>query len=212
MKDNLIRVAYAEDHVSVRQAIVASLKGLGGIAIEIEADNGQELIGKLLQAKELPDICLLDINMPLMNGYETLTTIKKRWPKMRTLIFSLYEAEAAVIRMVQKGANGYVSKNSPLEELKIALETIYNDGFYYSGFIKGKLSKLQNPFEKPYQFTDRDIEFLKYCCTDLCYDEIAVAMNTTIRSIAGYRDKLFSKLNINSRVTLALFAVESGFV
>jgi len=213
MQPTEIHIAFADDHKAVRKGIISFLNGLGGIVVDIEANNGKELIKQLEKAKRLPDVCILDINMPQMDGFETLTEIMKRWQSMKVLILTVHDAELYVIRMIRNGANGYLLKSCDPEEIKKALFTIHTKGVYFSDVISSQFfHAVQNKEIKLPNFTAKEVEVLKYCCTDLSYAQIAEKMRTTSRSVEGYRDSLFKKLKVNSRVSLALYAVQFGYV
>ncbi len=209
----LIRVAYAEDQVAVRKGIISALESLGGVIFDIQADDGVELMQQLQAAKQLPDIVIIDINMPRMNGFILQVELKKCWPEIRTLILTSFNNDTYIIKMIQNGANGYLLKTSEPTEIKKALEYIYHSGYYYSQVADNtKFASVQNKTLKPLVLTDTEKEFLKYCCTDMSYSEIADKLNTTLRSIDGYRDRLFAKLKVRSRVGLVIFAIQSGIV
>jgi two-component system invasion response regulator UvrY len=212
-KDKTIHIAYAEDHISVREGIVAALERSGGFSVDIQADNGIDLLEQLARTMRLPDICIVDINMPKMNGFNLIIELKKRWPAMPALILTLFENESYIIKMIQNGANGYLLKSCPTTEIRNAIQSILETGFYYSKVADSdKFASVNNKTLKPFNLTTSEIEFLKYSCSDLNYSEIATKMNTTTRSIEGYRDRLFSKLKVNSRVSLAMYAIKSGLV
>jgi DNA-binding NarL/FixJ family response regulator len=213
MDKQLVRVAYAEDHVAVRKGIISILQLSGDIEVDIEADNGAEMLRKLMQTRKLPDVCIIDINMPEMDGFSLLLEIKKRWPRMRTLILTLYDNEAYIIKMIRQGANGYLLKTCDPAEIRTALISIHEHGYYYSHTAdQRKFDAVLNKEVKPLHLTDAEKEFLKYSCADLSYSEIAVRMNTSLRSVQGYRDRLFKKLNVSNRVALALYAIQEGIV
>lgn len=209
-----VHIAYADDHKAVRKGIISFLNGLGGIIVDIEANNGKELIRQMEKANQLPDVCIIDINMPQMDGFETLVEIKKRWRSMKVLILTVHDTELyIIIRMIRSGANGYLLKSCDPEEIKKALFTIHTKGVYFSDVISSQFfHAVQNREIKLPNFTAKEIEVLKYCCTDLSYVKIAEKMRTTSRSVEGYRDSLFKKLKVNSRVSLALYAVQFGYV
>jgi len=212
-KRETIRIGFADDHNLVRKGIISMLQKLGGVDIVIEAVNGSELVSKMESAHKLPDICILDISMPVMDGFTVLREIKRRWPSMKILVLTAFFSEIYIIRMMQAGANGYLLKECDIEEVKAALMSIYEDGYYYSDCANSTVFHLINTKAiKSQSFTENEIEVLKYCCSDLSYSQIAQKMNTTIRSVEGYRDRLFHKLNLNSRVGLALFAIRFGLV
>jgi two-component system invasion response regulator UvrY len=209
----VIHIAYAEDHTAVRKGIIALLNTLGGIVIDIEAEHGEELIRKLEKANMLPAICIIDINMPQMDGFETLKVIKERWPEIKTLVLTVYDEELHRIRMIRNGANGYLLKNCHPEEIKKALQSIAAKNYYYSDVANSKYFHeiLSKKIKLP-NFSAKEIEVLKYSCTDLSYAQIGEKMSITQRSAEGYRDSLFRKLDIHSRSSLVLCAIKYGFV
>jgi len=210
-EERIIHIAYADDHAIVRKGIITFIKEMGGIEVDIEAGNGRDLINQLEKAKTLPDICMIDINMPGLNGFDTLIEIKERWPQMRTLVLTIFDHELYIIRMIKHGANGYLLKSCDPEDIKRALTSIYLNGFYHSEMVNTQLLfAIKNKEVKLPHFTEKELQVLKYCCTDLSYAQIAQKMETTSRSVEGYRDSLFKKLKVNSRVSLALYAVQAG--
>ena len=208
-----ILVAYADDHNAVRKGIISYLEDLGGIKIIIEAANGKELSDKIAFSETKPDICIIDINMPVMNGFETVAYLGAKWPGIRTLVLSVYVDDRYVIKMIRAGANGYLPKSCDPEEIKTALIAIYSTGRYHSPlYLDNIQSALSESRLKMPSLTEREIVFLKHCCSDMTYIQIAQVMKCTAKSVEGYRDSLFRKIQVNSRVSLALFAVKTGIV
>ena len=214
MTDELvIRVAYADDHKVVRKGIISFINKLGGILVDIEADNGRDLIKQIEQAREIPDICMLDINMPEMNGFDTIVELKKKWPDIKVLVLTVFDVEIYIIRMIMYGANGYLLKSCDPDEIKNAIFSIHNSGMYYSDIVTRQFfNSVINKEIKIPNLTGREIQVLNNCCSDLSYAQIAEKIGTTTRSVEGYRDSLFKKLNTNSRVSLSMFAVQFGLV
>jgi len=213
VQDALIHVAFADDHNLMRTAVVSLLESTGRIVVDIEAENGKVLLDKLEQAVVRPEICIIDISMPVMDGYTALREIRKRWPDMKTLILTGFNSEQYVIGLMLAGANGYLLKKCSENEIHDAIAAIHMDGYYYSECANSTLFHLvKTKAIKIQQFTDAEIEFLKYCPSELTQAEIAQRMKTTQASVDGYRNRLFSKLNVNSRMALALFAVQFGLV
>jgi len=212
-----MKVALADDHVLLRNGLASLLKNLG-YDVLFEADNGKELI-RLLENKGVPDLVLMDINMPQMDGYETAEWLRASHPDVKILALSMYDDENAVIRMLKAGARGYILKDSEPGELRMALDAIQNRGFYHSDLVTGRLinsiSKKDDdslPATQLASLTEREIEFLKLAASELTYKEIAEQMYLSPRTIDGYRDALFEKLELKSRVGLVLFAIKSGIV
>ncbi|RKR80694.1 LuxR family two component transcriptional regulator [Mucilaginibacter gracilis] len=211
--DTVIHIAFAEDHAMFRQAVISFLNTIGGVAVDIEVANGKQLLDKLEEASVLPDICVLDMSMPVMDGFTTLVHIRQRWPDMKILVLSGFKHEVYIVRMMMAGINGYVHKSCGIEEVKVALVAIHSEGYYYSDQANSTLFHLvKTNVIKLQQFNDEEIEFLKYCCTDLTFHQIAVKMNVTDRNVEGKRDKLCERLGVNNRVSLAMFAVHMGLV
>lgn len=208
-------IVLIDDHVLLRNGLANLVKDLG-YGVLFEADNGKDFIEKL-KPKFLPDIILLDINMPLMDGYETANWLKKLYPQIKVLALSMNDNENAIIRMLKAGAKGYILKDIDPSELKTALNDLMTKGFYYSEMVTGKLiHAINNPINNDnttsvvLELNDREQEFLRYVCTELTYKEIADKMSVSARTVDHYRDNLFEKLNVKTRVGLAMYAIRNG--
>lgn len=208
-----VTVAFAEDHISVRKGIISYLHDLGGVKVTIEAGNGRELLEKLEHSKKRPDVCMIDIVMPEMNGFETVVAIRQKWPDMKILILSTYSDDLYVVKMIRYGVNGYLNKSCSPDEIKNALIAIYQRGNYHSEFFIEKTAMaIQDHSMLIPRLSEKELQFLELCCTEMTYAKIAEVMKTTPKSVDGYRDSLFRKLNINNRISLVLFAIKTGIV
>lgn len=208
-----VLVAIADDHAIVCESISKMVSSFPGFEVTIKASNGKQLIEKLKKADTLPEICILDIQMPEMNGYETMEQIKKEWPDMKVLALSMLDDEFAIIRMLKLGASGYLSKSSGLEELQKALTYLYEKGYYSSEFVASSYFRsLKGEKNVNVKITDRQIEFLKYCCTELSMKEIAVKMSISTSTALSYRNALCDKLDLTTRQGLTIYAIKSGIV
>ena len=211
-------IALADDHKVMRNGLAALLKDVG-YQILFEADNGRDLMKKI-NKDQPPDVALLDINMPQMDGYETAAWLKENFPDVKVLALSMYDDEAAIIRMLKNGAKGYVLKDSNISDVKAAIESVISKGYYHSDLVTGKLIHSINHLDSPahssikelLKLTTKEIEFLKYACTEMPYKEIADKMFLSPRTVEGYRDNLFEKLGVKTRVGLVLFAIKNGVV
>ncbi len=215
-----IKVALADDHTLFREGLAELIRSFGNYKIIIECTNGKELIANL-NAKELPDILLLDINMPEMDGYETAKWFKAHYPDTKILALSMYDNENTIIRMVRAGVSGYILKDIRKQELKQALDAVITKGFYYTDIITGKLintiNKLGENNNSPeitslINLSEREIDFLKLASTELTYRAIADKMKLSVHTIDGYRDALFERLQIRSRVGLVVYAIKNNIV
>lgn len=211
-------IALVDDHVLLRKGLADLVSNLG-YTVLLQADNGEQFIGEIKRTGHAPDIVLLDINMPQKDGYETALWLKQHHPEVKILALSMYDDENAIIRMLKNGARGYILKDSEPGELKAALIALIKKGFYYSEMVTGRLIHSINHIDEPQSATknvlglnEREIEFLKLAASEMTYKEIADQMHLSPRTIDGYRDALFEKLNLKSRVGLVLFAIKNGIV
>jgi two-component system invasion response regulator UvrY len=210
------KVCIVDDHVLLRNGLASLMKNFTDYSVLFEASNGKDLIAQIREGK-LPDIVLLDINMPVMDGFETSLWLKQHHPDIKILALSMYDDDQAIIRMLQNGAKGYILKDSEALDLKNALDSVRNKGYYYSEMVTGKLihavHKAADEGKKTVAaiaLSERDIDFLKLVCTEMTYKEIAEKMLLSPRTIDGYRDSLFSKLGVRTRVGLAVYAIRQG--
>jgi DNA-binding NarL/FixJ family response regulator len=216
MATNNIKVVLVDDHVMLRNGLAAVIREFG-YEVLFEADNGKEFVSKL-DKSNLPDLVLLDINMKEMDGYETAQWLKQTYPLVKVLALSMYDDENAIMKMLRNGARGYILKDNEPGELRAALDAVINKGYYYSELVTGKLIHSINKSDTEAaagniaKLSEREIEFLKFACSELTYKEIAAQMHLSPRTIDGYRDALFEKLDIKTRTGLAIYAIKNGLV
>ncbi len=210
-------IVLVDDHSLLRNGLASLVESMGN-TILFEADNGKEFLDKL-DANNLPHIVLMDINMPEMDGFETTHWLKQNHPEVKVLALSMYDNETSIIRMLKCGAKGYILKDSEPAELKAAIAAIMDKGFYYSDLVSGKLMHAINKMDDDTDglkslvpLNDRETDFLKYACTEMTYKEIADKMFVSPRTIDGYRDTLFEKLQVKTRVGLVMYAIKNGIV
>lgn len=209
-----IRIAIAEDYTLVRKGFMSILNSDEEFEVVADAPNGEELIAALERVKPPADVCLLDVNMPKMNGYETLMVLHEKYPDMRFLILTQLEHEYIVVRMLMAGASGYMLKTIEPSELKQAIKTIMEHPYYNNKLVDGRLVNLVQKGEeyKKIILTKPEETFLKWCCSDLGYKQIADKMEINESAAIYYRKQLFDKLNVKSRTGLALYALKLGLV
>lgn len=206
-------IAIVDDHILIAQAIKGIIANFENFETIYECENGQELIDKITTHNVLPDIILLDISMPVMDGFQTADWLQKNHPEILVMVLSMQNDEQSVIRMVKNGAKSYLLKNSHPRELESALLKLVENGFYYpewaSKIIFSSINKTSN--EALSKLTEREKEFLKYTITEKSYKEIAELMFCSPRTVESYRDNLFEKLNLKTRVGLAVYAIKNGY-
>ena len=213
----MANIVLTDDHVLLRNGLAGLLKNLG-YNILFEADNGKDLLEKL-DPSNLPDIILMDINMPEMDGCEATDWLRQHYPAIKVLALSMYNNESSIIRMLKCGAKGYILKDSNPPQLQAALESLMKEGFHYSELLNGKLihaiNKMGNggaDIVRLIQLHEKETEFLKLCCSEFTYKEIADRLSVSPRTVDGYRDSLFEKLHVKTRIGLVMYAVKNGIV
>lgn len=216
-KANKITVALADDHTMFRRGLISILKKNKDIEVTIDAVNGRELLNKIVHSDNKPQVCIVDVNMPVLNGYDTVKEIRSFYPYIQILALSMYDDERNIIQMLRHGAHGYVLKDSEPKVLVDAIKKVHKNGFYDSDLIT---NEIKNSLEMRTQPADnistsvsgKELAFLKLACTEMTYKEIAIAMDVAERTVDGYRDRLFTKLGVKSRVGLVMYALRKGII
>ena len=214
MKHSIVIV---DDHILIAKALGSIMANFEDFEVLYECENGKELQEKLIFKKNIPSIVLLDISMPVMDGFETSKWLREHHPNVLVLALSMQDDELSLIRMIKNGARGYLLKNVSPSELETALKTLIIKGYYYpdwaskiifSNMMSNEIE--QNSASQHLGLSDREKEFLKLCITEMNYKEISEKMFCSPRTIESYRNSLCEKLNIKTRVGLAVFAIKSG--
>lgn len=217
MNNPISKVLLVDDHQLLREAVTNLINSFEGFSVVSALGNGIEL-QKFLANNQRPDIILLDLNMPLMDGYECSKWLSQKYPEIKVLILTMYDSETALIRLLRAGVHGFLKKDVHPNELKMALQSVVDNKYYYSHDTTGKLAGLfhrnsnhQNLMEKV-MLSESELEFLKLASTEMTYKEIASEMKISPRAIDSLRDALFEKLEVKSRVGLAIYSVKNGIV
>jgi len=207
-------IAIVDDHILIAKAIASIIEQFGDFEVLYECENGKALTEKFKLKNSIPDIVLLDISMPLMNGFETAAWIRNNHPAVLTMALTMQGDDDSLIRMIKAGAKGYLQKNVHPAELEKALRSMITKGFYYPDWATSRvLHSLATDTDKisaGIELTPREQEFLQYVCTELTYREIGEKMFCSPRTVESYRDSLFEKLGVKTRIALALYAVKMG--
>jgi DNA-binding NarL/FixJ family response regulator len=197
----------------LRNALAQLINSFDQYAILFEADNGNDLRAKLAR-NVIPDIVLLDVNMPEMDGFATTQWLHEHYPQIKILALSMLSDERTIIKMFRLGAKGYLLKNTDPDELKEALDSLMQKNVYLSEYVSGKLvSGLHKDADREDEavvLNDREKEFLRWVCSELSYKEIAEKMYLSPRTVDDYRQSLFNKLKVHSRVGLVMYAIRNG--
>ena len=203
-------VVVVDDHTLLSQAISGLVDGFHNFKTIYSCKNGQELINSLKTRKPIPDIVLMDINMPILNGIETTKHLKEHYEDIRVLALSIEENEETVLNMLRAGAKGYLMKDIEKNILERALIEVMEKGYYHTNTITqiliGALNKSDDAVLK-----ERELEFIKLACTEMNYKEIASEMYVSPKTIEGYRDSVYEKLHIKNRIGLVLHAIRHNY-
>jgi DNA-binding NarL/FixJ family response regulator len=205
------KIAIVDDHTMFRRGLCSLINLFPGYTVVLDAANGNDFI-RQLDPGMLPDILLLDIAMPEMDGFALATWLKNNHPTIRVLALSTMDSDIAIIRMIKAGARGYLLKDAEPSELRRAFDDVLSLGYYYNDLVSRKLLLSSGADVQLERLTDREQTFLKLACSEKTYYEIAKEMFVSERTVDGYRDALFKKLQVTSRVGLVLYAVKNGLI
>ncbi|MDB5152439.1 MAG: response regulator transcription factor [Mucilaginibacter sp.] len=206
-----IRIALVDDHRLFRSGIASLIDDFDSYTIIFEAGDGEEMIQKI-NPKLKPHIILLDINMPRMNGIITARWLRDNHPDINIVVLSMFEDAEKVLTMVRMGVKGYLLKDAEPNEFEDALHKVSQNEVYYPEFVTRHLVDSINTDFNLAKLNGREVEFLKLAATELTYKEIADHMCVSSRTVDGYRDQLFEKLQIKSRIGLVLYAIKHKLI
>jgi DNA-binding NarL/FixJ family response regulator len=203
-------VVVVDDHILLSQAIGGLVDSFDAFKVLYLCKNGQELIEALKAPKNVPDIVLMDVNMPILNGIETTAYLKEHFPEVRVLALSIEEDEGTILKMLRAGAKGYLMKDVKKAELNKALLEVLKNGYYHSNTVaKILVDSLLHKESSVTSLKEREIEFIRHACSEKTYKEIADVMCLSPKTVEGYRDVLFEKLSLRNRTGLVIYAIKN---
>ncbi|GAA4461883.1 response regulator [Nemorincola caseinilytica] len=212
MMNYVVKVAIADDHPLIRKGIADLItEHSPRFKVVAQAGNGKELMDQL-QESEVPDICILDIQMPVLNGYDTISALKGLYPQMKYLILTFSEQEFSMIRMIRNGANGYLLKSCDPEEILTAVSAIHQHGYYYSEMVGENVFYKALHFKKKEDLTSKEVDILSLLCYDLTYEQIAGKLFISLHTLHDHVKAISKKLKIKNRAGLVLFASQTGLI
>jgi two-component system, NarL family, invasion response regulator UvrY len=214
IKDDVIRIGVADDDLSVCQLFSNYINTLEKCKVILEATSGVQLI-KLLETTPGIDMVILDIQMPLMSGYETANYIRKKYPAIKIIFFSVSRTDAALHLMVVNGGHGLISKRKDKAEIKTAIHSVMKGEYYYP--INNEVLKISSNGAKTNKLWqngigDAELSFLRYCASEMPYKEIAGIMKMEERQFEHLRETMFKKLDVKTRTVLVLKAIDCGLI
>lgn len=203
-------IVIVDDHSLFAQSLKGLVNSFENFTVLDVLKNGQEAVEYFNSNKPKPTILLLDVRMPIKNGIETMEWLKINHQDQKVLALTMDDEEDTIIRMIKLGCRGYFLKDIEPEEFLFALNCVANNGFYMNS--ETTLALQSSEEKNPYNLTPREKTFIAHACSEMTYKEVAEKMNVSPKTIDGYRESLFSKLELKSRVGLVLFAVKNKLV
>ena len=207
-----VKIIIVEDHVIFREGIKKVLAEIEGVEVIAEAENGEQFLAFLEKCK--PDIVLMDLKMPVMDGMEATEKALKLYPDLKIIVLTMFGDEEYLYSMVLKGIYGYLLKTTSLTNLERAIHMVSNGQQYYTPELNGMLAKKLRQFssnEIP-TFTSKENELLKLLCKGLSTEEMAEKLCMSKRTIEGYRAKLLLKTGLSNTINLVIYAIRNKLV
>lgn len=203
------RIVVVDDHTLLSQAISGLVNSFEDFEVLYTCKNGKELIDQLRFPDKHPDIILMDVNMPIMDGIETTAYLHEHHSDILVLALSVEEDDHTILKMIRAGAKGYLLKDTEKSVLEKALKELASNGYYHTNTVSKLLVKSLEGSSAD-TLKEREIEFIKHACTEMTYNEIAEVMFLSPKTVQGYRDSVFSKLNLKNRTGLVICALKKG--
>ena len=207
-----IKIGIVDDHQLFLKSLALMLHSFNNYDVVAEASNGNDLQEKITGSKLLPEIMLIDVNMPVMDGIATATWLNEHYPQIKLVALSQNDGDKAIIDMLKAGCCAYLLKDTHPNELEKALNEIYDKGFYNADASNINFRRFLQLEKESLNITEKEKKFLQFACSDMTYKQIASLMNLSERTIDGYRESLFQKFNVQSRVGLVLEAIRRELV
>lgn len=207
-------LAIVDDHLLFGSSLEKLIDTFDRFTVLFKARNGVELQEKLAVQRSMPEIILLDINMPVMNGFETIKWLTENHPEIKVLALSVEDDEKVILEMIREGAKGYFLKDIHPDELEEALQVVIDKGYYYSERVTSSMVNALHPRnnETVVKLKENELTFLQLACSEMTYKEVADVMNLSPKTIDGYRQELFNKLRIKNRAGLVIYALKNNLV
>lgn len=214
---NTIKLAVVDDHQLFRKGIALLLSHYSDLQVIIEAQNGADLLEQL-GTGEIPDVILMDLKMPVMNGVEATEVVKARYPKVRIIILTMYNDESIMLQLIEKGANGFLLKDQRIETVVSAIYGVLETGFYFNDYVSMAMlqglvnDKKIHPSYKKTKLSEIDIEVISLICEQYTNKQIAEELNLSLRTVDGYRERILSKTGAKNTAGIVLYAVKNNLL
>jgi DNA-binding NarL/FixJ family response regulator len=212
-----IKIAIADDYKIFREGLKVGLSADENFEVVMEADNGEDLLRYL--EKTTPDVILMDLKMPLMDGMEATKEVRKKYPSIKVLVVSMYDDDKFIIHLMETGANGYLLKNTEPDEIRRSIYAVHENGYYFNDLVNKALLKklvlknnLKPSFNQNIELTEREQQVLKLICEEKTANEIGKEIFLSPRSVEGIRQRLIEKIGVRNTAGLVMFAIKNSIV
>lgn len=208
MKSSKIKIILVEDHISARQAYSRVIEDEVNLSVIGEASNGAELLDLLKES--LPDVILLDLEMPVLNGYKTLPILKVQYPEIKVIVLSTHNEAYLVASLLQNGANSFLPKNCSLEDIILAINKVYLEGYFFDASISKLIVKDLITNSNSLRLSDQEIKVLKLFCDGKSYKEIAESLYISLNTVKFHLKNIYKKTEMPSIASLVKYAIRNG--
>ena len=212
-----INIAIADDYKIFREGIKKCIASDKALNVVLEADNGEDLINGFTD--NLPDVVIMDLKMPIMDGMEATKIIRKKFPNIKVLVVTMYDDDKFIIHLMEIGANGYLLKNTEPDEIRKSIYAVHENGYYFNDLVNKALLKklvikanIKPSFNQDVEFTERELEVLKHICGEKTAAEIGKEIFLSPRSVEGIRQRLIEKVGVRNTAGLVMFAIKNGII
>jgi DNA-binding NarL/FixJ family response regulator len=211
----MIKIALVDDHTLFRSGMRALLAGFDHMEVIIEAGNGQEFLDQLQDVQ--PDVVLMDLEMPVLDGMETVKILKEKYPEVKAIIVSMHNEEKFIVHLMESGARGYLLKNANPEDIESAIRSVAETGYYFSEMVSRlmlhglvKKENLKPSFKNTEELTGREIEVLKLICKEHTTPEVAEILFISPRTVEGHRNNIMEKTGARNIAGIVVYAMKNG--
>lgn len=214
---NKLRIYIADDHTLFRKAMVNLLQTFKRVSEVKDAENGKELL--TLMKYDVPDVAIVDLQMPVMDGSETCQNIIQKYPDVKLIILTMHDSEKYILHMMEMGVHAFLLKNTEPDELERAIYAVVEKDFYHNDLVASALRKnfndkkyTKNPLLKSTELSDREKDIVRLLCQELTNKEIGDRLGLSERTVENHRYRILEKLNLKSTIGLVRYAYESGII
>lgn len=210
-----ILIAIADDYKIFREGLKKCIASDDSLEVIIEANNGEELISAF--EKTTPDVVIMDLKMPVMDGMEATQIIRARFPKVKVLVVTMYNEDKFIIHLMEIGANGYLLKNAEPDEIRRSIYAVYENGFYFNDLVSNALvkklaikDKINPSFNQNIELSQQELEVLKLICNEKTVEEIAKEIFLSPPLVENIRRQLIEKIGVRNTAGLVMYAIKNG--